>query len=307
MFPSNGTLRIGTRGSALALRQTERVVESLHRFYPDLACEVTVISTGGDRDKSTSLQVIGGQGIFAKELQAALLDEEIDIAVHSVKDLTSTLPDGLFLCTVFERADPRDVVISNAGSLDTLPAGSTVGTSSRRRLALVNRLRPDLKVTDLRGNVDTRIRKATDGPLDAAILAAAGVSRMGWENQIRQFLDVEQFVPAPGQGALGIEVCEQNNAVRELLEPLYEPETSLAIGAERHFLRSVGGGCTSPIGAYASITGNHARFTGMLATEDLTEMRIESRDCSPADLRDVAAEMANGMLQDLGIEARSVR
>jgi hydroxymethylbilane synthase len=304
VFPTSGTLRIGTRGSALALRQTECVVEILKQHYPDLTCDVQVISTAGDRDKQTSLQIIGGQGIFAKELQIALLGGEIDIAVHSVKDLTSVLPSGLMLATVLEREDPRDVVIGHQGGLDDLPHGCSVGTSSRRRIALVKRLRPDLEISDLRGNIDTRIRKATEGPLGAAVIAAAGVYRMGWQDQIRQHLDVTSFVPAPGQGALGIEVREDNQPVVELLEPLHEPDTSMAIDAERSFLRAVGGGCTSPIGAYALVRGDEATFTGMLATEDLEQMCIDTRTCSRDELPQVARAMAQYMLNELSIEVR---
>ncbi len=304
MFPNNGTLRIGTRGSALALRQTERVVELLNQHYPDLTCDVQVVSTAGDRDKETSLQIIGGQGIFAKELQLALTSGEIDVAVHSVKDLTSELPPGLHLGAILEREDPRDVLVSNVGTLDELPAGSTVGTSSRRRVALVKRRRPDLEITDLRGNIDTRIRKATEGPLDAAIIAAAGVHRMGWHDRIRQHLEIGQFVPAPGQGALGVEVREDNHDVRELLAPLHEVDTAAAVESERAFLRAVGGGCTSPIGAHARITADEAVFTGMLATEDLQQMCIESVTCAPANVQIEASRMAERMLDELDLEVR---
>lgn len=304
VFPNNGTLRIGTRGSALALRQTERVVDLLAAHYPDLACDVQVVSTAGDRDKQTSLQIIGGQGIFAKELQLALINGEIDIAVHSVKDLTSVLPPGLMLCAILDREDPRDVVVSQRGGLDDLPAGSTIGTSSRRRIALIKRMRPDLEIADLRGNIDTRIRKATEGPLDAAVIAAAGVHRMGWQQKIKQHLAVDQFVPAPGQGALGIEVRADNNSVRELLEPLHEPETALAIESERAFLRAVGGGCTSPIGANAVVSESTAMFTGMLATEDLEQMCIDTITCRPDALHDQATRMAEYMLDQLSLEVR---
>lgn len=304
VFPNNGTLRIGTRGSALALRQTERVVELLKADYPDLTCNVQVISTAGDRDKQTSLQIIGGQGVFAKELQFALANEEIDIAVHSVKDLTSVLPPGMTLCAILEREDPRDVVVSNLGSLDDLPSGSTIGTSSRRRVALINRLRPDLEIADLRGNIDTRIRKATKGPLDAAVIAAAGVHRMGWQHQIRQHLEIDQFVPAPGQGALGVETREDNTDIHELFKPLHEPETAHAIEAEREFLRAVGGGCTSPIGAHAMIHGDTATFTGMLATENLERMSIETLTCQSRELQEHARRMACQMLKTLSIPVR---
>jgi hydroxymethylbilane synthase len=304
VFPENGTLRLGTRGSALALRQTERVVELLHSHYPDLTCSVQVVSTQGDRDKHTSLQVLGGQGIFAKELQNALTSQEIDLAVHSVKDLTSELPVGLMLAAIPEREDPRDVIVGNRGSLSELPPGSTIGTSSRRRIALVKRLRPDIEITDLRGNIDTRIRRATEGPLDAAVLAAAGIQRMGWQDRIRDYLDISEFVPAPGQGALGIEIRADNHELRELLEPLNDAGIARAIASERSFLRAVGGGCTSPIGAYASIVNGSATFTGMLATEDLGQMCIERIECSADQLESAARDMAARMLTELGLEVR---
>jgi hydroxymethylbilane synthase len=304
VFPNNGTLRIGTRGSALALRQTERVVELLTKANPDLVCDVQVVSTAGDRDKQTSLQILGGQGIFAKELQIALTSGEIDIAVHSVKDLTSTLPSGLMLGAILEREDPRDVIISRHGSLSDLPAGSVIGTSSRRRISLVSRLRPDLEIADLRGNIDTRIRKATEGPLDAAVIAAAGVQRMGWTDHVTDYLPIEDFVPAPGQGALGVEVREDNTRVLEILETIHEPEVARMIEAERAFLRAVGGGCTSPIGAHARMDGGEAVFTGMLATEDLERMCIDTIRCHPLELTERSHMMAAGMLEELSMEVR---
>ncbi|TVR72352.1 MAG: hydroxymethylbilane synthase [Sphaerobacteraceae bacterium] len=304
VFPNNGTLRVGTRGSALALRQTERVVELLNQHFPDLICDVQVVSTAGDRDKQTSLQILGGQGIFAKELQLALTTGEIDMAVHSVKDLTSILPPGLKLGAILEREDPRDVIISNRGRLEELPAGSTIGTSSRRRIALIKRLRPDLEIADLRGNIDTRIRKATEGPLDAAVIAAAGVDRMGWTDSVTQHLSIQEFVPAPGQGALGIEVRDDNHRVLELLEQLNEPQTAMCVEAERAFLRAVGGGCTSPIGAHARIEGDVATLTGMLATENLEHMCIDTINCKPFELADRAHLMAAGMLEELSMEVR---
>jgi hydroxymethylbilane synthase len=307
VYPSHQVLRIGTRGSKLALRQTERVVDALQQHYPELTCDVQVISTAGDRDKQTSLTIIGGQGIFAKELQAALINEEIDMAVHSVKDLTSTLPDGLSLCPVLKRADPRDVLISRHGDLSGIPEGSIVGTSSRRRVALIKRLRPDLEIRDLRGNIDTRIGKVRSGEYDAAILAAAGVQRMGWDQEIAGYLEVEQFVPAPGQGALGVEIRSEDNRVRELLGAIHERDTALAVETERAFLRAVGGGCTSPIGAHARVDGDSVIFTGMLATEDLSEMRIDTRVTTRTGAYDLATEIARAMLQDLGIEHRVLR
>jgi hydroxymethylbilane synthase len=297
---ASGTLRIGSRGSALALRQTDRVVKALESAYPGLTCEVQVISTGGDRDKETSLTVLGGQGIFAKELQEALLRDEIDIAVHSVKDLTSELPEGLMLAAVFERSEPRDVLVSNKGSLAQLPKGSTVGTSSRRRVAQLKHARPDLEAVDLRGNVDTRLRKVEDEEVDAAILAAAGLLRMNWSDRITQYLNSETFVPAPGQGALGIECLAGNWRVRDLVEPLNDDATSLAVRVERTFLRAVGGGCTSPIGAYATVKDGEVTLRAMLAREDMTGVRYAKERASIDGAREMAEALARRLLREIG-------
>jgi hydroxymethylbilane synthase len=297
---ASGTLRIGSRGSALALRQTDRVVKALESAYPGLTCEVQVISTGGDRDKETSLTVLGGQGIFAKELQEALLRDEIDIAVHSVKDLTSELPEGLMLAAVFERSEPRDVLVSNKGSLAQLPKGSTVGTSSRRRVAQLKHVRPDLEAVDLRGNVDTRLRKVDDEEVDAAILAAAGLLRMNWSDRITQYLSSETFVPPPGQGALGIECLAGNWRVRELVEPLNDDAASLAVRVERTFLRAVGGGCTSPIGAYATVKDGELTLRAMLAREDMTGVRYAKEKASIDGAREMAEALARRLLREIG-------
>ena len=197
-------MRIGTRGSILAKIQAERVKARLEATYPGLDCELVVVSTIGDRDKQTPLTVIGGQGIFAKELQAAMLDGRIDCAVHSLKDLPSLLPAELTLAAVLDRDDPRDVFLSPTGAtLDELPEGSRVGTSSRRRMAQLLHARPDVEIIELRGNVDTRVSKVMDGGperYDGAILAAAGMRRMGYEEHIAQLLDLDRFTPAPGPG-----------------------------------------------------------------------------------------------------------
>jgi hydroxymethylbilane synthase len=295
----NGPLRIGSRGSKLALRQTDRVVTALRDAYPELDTEVRVIETGGDRDKETSLAVLGGQGIFAKELQEALLREEIDIAVHSVKDLTSELPDGLMLAAIFERSEPRDVLVSGKGSLAQLPAGSTVGTSSRRRIAQLRHARPELKAVDLRGNIDTRLRKVEDEEVDAAILAAAGLLRMNWSDRITQYLNSETFVPAPGQGALGIECLAGNRTVREIVEPLNDDATSLAVRTERAFLRAVGGGCTSPIAAFATVRDGEVTLRAMLAQEDTTGARYATERSSIDGARQMAENLAQRLMRDV--------
>lgn len=271
------TLRIGTRGSALAVYQTNLVVMRLQSRHPDLCCEVAVISTQGDRDKETPLSVIGGQGVFIKELERAILSGDVDCAVHSLKDLPSIVPGGLMLAAILDRHDPRDVLISrHAGGFVGLPAGARVGTSSRRRMAQLKEFRPDLEPVELRGNIDTRISKVVDGDgsaYDAAILAAAGVLRMERDDQVAEFLDVGVFTPAPGQAALAVECRDDDLATRALLATIHDDETAVLVNVERAFLRGVGGGCRSPVAAYAEWLEGGIRLRAMLADEELTTIQ----------------------------------
>ncbi len=280
-------LRVGTRGSRLALFQTQRVVEALRGRYPTLGCETVVVSTQGDRDKQTPLSEIGGQGVFAKELQQAVLDCEIDCGVHSAKDLTSILPDGLMLAAVLDRADPRDVLISrHPGGLAGLPEGAKVGTSSRRRMVQLRIARPDLEPIELRGNVDTRLAKVLDdpdGPYDAAILAAAGVLRLGWELKISEYLDVAIFTPAPGQAALGVDCRVTDKTTRQLLAEIAHPDEMIAVEAERAFLRTIGGGCRSPLAAYASVEGEIIRMWCMYADETMDRIATAEDEADAED------------------------
>ena len=281
------TLRIGTRGSRLALLQTERVIEALRARYPDLTCETVVISTHGDRDKQTPLSEIGGQAVFAKDLQQAILTGEVDCGVHSVKDLTSTMPEGLTLAAILDRADPRDVLISrHPDGLAGLPNGARVGTSSRRRMAQLRLARPDLEPVELRGNVDTRLAKVLDdpnGPFDGAILAAAGVARLGWEARISEYLDVEVFIPAPGQAALGVDCRTGDRATRRLLAEVADPVATAEVEAERAFLRTVGGGCRSPLAAHARVEGEILRIWCMYADETMDRIATAEDEADVED------------------------
>jgi hydroxymethylbilane synthase len=296
----SGIFRIGTRGSALALYQANRVKARLEAAAPELDYELVVVSTQGDRDKSTPLTIIGGQGVFAKELQRALVDNEIDCAVHSLKDLPTILPDPTTLAAVLERDDPRDVLISaDRSSLSDLSAGSKVGTSSRRRMAQVLSVRPDIQTIELRGNVDTRMAKVLDttGEYDAAVLAAAGVLRMGWQDQITEYLSLDDFTPPPGQAALGVECRRADERALDLLSRISDEETEFLTGVERAFLRALGGGCRSPIGAHGSlVNGGAVTLRTMVASEDL--QRIEKRTTTIArdKANDVASELAREML-----------
>ncbi|MGH9176779.1 MAG: hydroxymethylbilane synthase [Vicinamibacterales bacterium] len=283
-------LRVGTRGSRLALLQTERVIGLLQRQHPDLRCETAIVSTEGDRDKQTPLSQIGGQAVFAKDLQFAILNGEVDCAVHSVKDLTSTLPEGLTLAAILDRADPRDVLVSrHPGGLDGLPNGARVGTSSRRRMAQLRLARPGLVPVELRGNVDTRLAKVLDdpdGPYDAALLAAAGLIRLGREARISEFLDIALFTPAPGQGALGVDCRSDDRSTRTLLRAASDGTTTAEVEAERAFLRTIGGGCRSPLAAHARAEGDILRMWCMYADESMDRIATAEDE---ADVEDGAA------------------
>lgn len=265
------SVRVGTRGSALARVQTDLFIASMSAASPGVEIELIVMNTAGDADKQTPLAILGGQGIFAKELEAGLLNGTIDLAVHSAKDLTSQLPHGLTIGAVLNRADARDVLLTRDGTtLDQLPAGARVGTSSRRRVMQLRQARPDLRPVELRGNVDTRMRKLAGGEVDAAIMAAAGIERMSWADRIAEYLPVHTFVPPPGQGALAVECRADDATLLSLLSRVNEHAVAAEVETERAFLRSVGGGCQSPIGAFAKIDRDSMTLHAMLADEEMT-------------------------------------
>jgi len=301
------TLRIGTRGSRLALFQTHRVIDLLRARYPDLICEPVVISTQGDRDKETPLSVIGGQAVFTKDLQQAILDGEVDCGVHSAKDLTSTLPDGLTLAAIVDRDDPRDVLVSrHPGGLAGLPEGAKVGTSSRRRMAQLMLAKPGVTPIELRGNIDTRLAKTLDdhdGPYDAAILAAAGLHRLGWEDRISEYLSVEVFTPAPGQAALGIDCRTTDRATRALLAGISDPTTTAEVEAERAFLRTVGGGCRSPLAAHARVEGEILRMWCMYADESMKRIATAEDEADVEDGVALGERLARGLQDRVEAEA----
>jgi len=237
-------IRLGTRGSKLALAQTRLVADALDEV------EIVPIATAGDRDTRAGRfdQIGDGRGVFTREIERALLAGEVDAAVHSAKDLTGEMPPGLVVSALLERDDPRDAVCGPFASLDEIPDGARVGTSSARRGALLHELRPGLAVVPLRGNVDTRLRKLDAGEADAIVLAAAGLRRLGLAERIAFLLDPEVFVPEAGQGAIAVQVCEGDEA---LVSALDHAPTRRAVEAEREFAQSVGGGCSAPVAAYA--------------------------------------------------------
>ncbi len=245
------TVVIGTRGSALALAQAQRVASLLEAAWPGLRAELRVIRTEGDIDKASPLTAIGGRGVFTAGVQAALLSGEVDIAVHSAKDLPAIEPETLVLAAFPEREDPRDVVVSRHGvGLADLPPTPRIGTSSRRRAMQVSLLRPDACTVELRGNIDTRLRKSESADYDAIVLAAAGLTRMGWADRAVEWLPLDTFVPAPGQGALGVEARAGDAATLALLAAIDDAEVAFAVRAERAFLRALGAGCTTPLGSH---------------------------------------------------------
>ncbi|HUG52797.1 MAG TPA: hydroxymethylbilane synthase [Vicinamibacteria bacterium] len=285
-------IRIGTRGSALALWQAEHVRGLLVARGHDVTRHE--ITTTGDKVLDRRLESIGGKGAFLKALEEALLDGQVDLAVHSLKDVPTALPAGLMLCAFLERADPRDVLISNSGKrLATLPAGARVGTSSLRRSSQVKAMRPDLHVDDLRGNVDTRIRRLRERHYDAILLAMAGLVRLGRTGEVTQVLEPEVFVPAPGQGAIALECREDDEAVRAVAATLHHEATGRAVSAERAFLAALEGGCNVPLGAHASAGGGGLRLRAFVARPDgTTLLRAEDGGGDPEALgRRVAADL----------------
>ena len=268
--PPLEAVRIGTRGSALALWQAHLIRALLVRAWPTLTVEIEVMKTQGDATLDTPLPQIGGKGVFTAELEAALRSGAIDLAVHSLKDLPTEESAGLIIGAIPERGDPRDALVSRENStLEALPEGAAVGTSSRRRAAQLLVLRPDLRLLDIRGNVDTRIRKAldADGPYDAIVLALAGLERLGRAEEASERLPLEVMLPAPGQGALAVQ-CRAERASRNLLAPLNHRATALAVTAERAFLAALGGGCAVPVAAHATLTQRRLALHGRVTAPD---------------------------------------
>jgi hydroxymethylbilane synthase len=260
------TLKIGTRGSPLALRQTTWVKEALTGSYPHLEIEMVAIKTTGDKVLDVPLATIGGKGLFVKEIEEALLGNRIDLAVHSMKDLPGELPEGLTIGAVPIREDARDVLISRDGRLlKEIPGQSRIGTSSLRRQAQLLRYRPDLEMIPLRGNLDSRIKKIESEGLAGIILAAAGLNRMGYQDKISQYLDLNICLPAVGQGALALEIREGDQGVQDLIRPLHHDPTALCARAERAFLNRLQGGCQVPIAGHARIEEGRIIFQGLIA------------------------------------------
>ena len=293
-------IRIATRKSALALWQAEYVKARLEQAHPGLKVSLVPMVSRGDKLLDAPLAKIGGKGLFVKELETALLENEADIAVHSMKDVPMDFPEGLGLFCICEREDPRDAFVSNTyESLDALPAGSVVGTSSLRRQAQLLARRPDLKIQFLRGNVNTRLAKLDAGEYDAIILAAAGLIRLGFEDRIRSSISAEDSLPAGGQGAVGIECRSADADVHALLAPLHHRETALRVSAERALNKHLNGGCQVPIACYALLEDDQLWLRGLVGQPDgglllRAEARAASSDAEALGVRVAEALLAQG-------------
>ena len=293
-------LRIGTRGSPLALAQAEELKRRLAAAHASLAAssaiDIVAIRTSGDRAGERPLAEEGGKGLFTKEIEEALLDRRIDVAIHSMKDMLATLPNGLVIAACLPREDPRDALLSpRASSLTALAKGARLGTSSLRRKALALHARPDLKIVPLRGNVGTRLAKLTAGDADATILAVAGLKRLGLADKITATLPPNEMLPAPAQGILAIEIRDGNERARDLLAPLDHAETTACAAAERAFLAALDGSCRTPIAALATVASGRLTLDAAIVSPDGSKLHRTRRDGAAADAaalgRDAGAEL----------------
>jgi len=294
-------LRLGTRGSRLALFQAERIKALLEEHHPGIEVEIEIIKTTGDEITDLPLSKIGDKGLFTKELDRAILDGRVDLAVHSLKDLPTELIKGLELGAVLERVDPRDVLVPAPGRprrLEEFPPGARIGTSSLRRRAQLRNLRPDLVVEDLRGNLDTRFARIRKGDFDAAILAYAGITRLEEDKLIGEALDPPEWLPAVGQGALGIAIGAGDGETRALIEPLEDPVARTTTAAERAFLRRLEGGCQIPIGALAVLEGDQLQLHGLVAALDGDPLLRGEISGDPAEAEALGRTLAEELLDD---------
>lgn len=289
---------VGSRASKLALTQTEQFVAEVKKANPGLEVEITRVVTSGDREQHKQWDAVEGTGVFVKELENALLDGSIDFAVHSLKDMPVDVPAGLCLAAITRRVDPRDVLISAGGKrLEDLPAGAKIGTGSPRRTIQLKAYRPDLVPFPIRGNVDTRLRKAASGELDGVIIAAAGLSRLGWADRISEYLPVEKFLPAVGQGALAIEIRSSDKETAALLQPFNDVPTERSVAAERALLRALGGGCRAPIAALGTVAGEILRLRGMFADPDGSNMQSSVEEGAAVEAEGIGIRLAKKLLK----------
>lgn len=301
----NARIRLGTRGSPLALAQAHETRDRLRAAHADLgdddAIDIVVIKTTGDAIQDRTLSEAGGKGLFTKEIEEALVDGSIDVAVHSMKDVPTWLPDGLMIDCVLEREDPRDALISpNAASLAELPAGSVVGTASLRRQAQALAKHPHLRVEPLRGNLQTRMRKLSEGVCDATFLAVAGLNRMGMAHEITAILDIDDMLPAVAQGAIGLEVRIGDAETRSRIAPLHHGDTATRLAAERAFLAELDGSCRTPIAGHAVLENGMVRFTGEILKPDGSQVHATARSGVAADAEALGRDAGAQLKADAG-------
>lgn len=295
-------VRIGTRGSALALWQTNFVAQLLKEKF-GYESEIVKIKTTGDKILDSPLAKIGSKGLFVKEIEVALLEKRVDIAVHSAKDVPTEQPDGLIIAAFLKREDPRDALISKDGlKLSELPEGTVVGTSSLRRRAQLLHFRPDLKLVDVRGNVDTRLRKMNEGQFEAIILAKAGLKRMGFENSITEVITTDIMLPAVGQGSIAVECREDDLEMVSVLKEISDFETECAVRAERALLRFLEGGCQVPIGAYGRFENGTLVLDGMISSLDGKRLYRGRKAGKPEDAEKIGIELAQELYEAGGKE-----
>lgn len=295
-------LKIGTRSSPLALWQAEWVRSRIVERYPKVEVSLVTIKTTGDRILDVPLAKVGGKGLFVKEIEEAMLAGEVDIAVHSMKDVPTEFPPGLGLICTTRREDPRDALVSRGIRLVDLPAGARIGTSALRRQAQLLALRPDLEMVVIRGNVETRLGKLDSERLDAVVLAAAGLKRLGFADRVTEYLPVQVSLPAIGQGALGIECRLDDRELLEMISFLNDPPTQQAVGAERAFLLRCEGGCQVPLAAFGEMDGGRLRLTGLISSIDGARTVRGSISGPPESFHALGTELADRLLADGGRE-----
>lgn len=296
-------VKIGTRKSLLALTQSTKIKEDIEKQYPDTKVELVKIVTKGDKILDVPLAQVGGKGLFVKEIEDAMLTGEADIAVHSMKDVPAELPDGLHLGIITKREDPRDAFISNKyKTVNDLPQGAKVGTSSLRRKSQLFNLRPDLMIEDLRGNLDTRLRKLDEGQYDAIILASAGLNRLGLSDRATSYFDKEAMLPAVAQGAVGIELRSADEELLQGLQFLDHQDTTSAVTAERAFLKRLEGGCQVPIAGFAEFENGKLTMTGLVSDIEGTNILKKTMTCSPEDAAKMGVDLAEELLASGGRE-----
>lgn len=292
-------IRVGTRGSNLALIQTNWAIDRLKEKFPEVEFEVKIIKTKGDKILHLSLDKIGDKGLFVKEIESQLLEGEIDLAVHSMKDMPAEVVEGLKFAAVPKREDPRDVIILREGlnSFDELPIGATIGTGSKRRKYQLLRKRPDLNIVPIRGNIETRISKIESENLDGIVLAASGVIRADLEEKITEFLPVDLMIPAPAQGALALEIRENDEVLEKMIDAIKDEISQIQTDAERSYLAGIDGSCHIPMGAYCEVDGEKLTLTGIFGDEDGEKITVASLEGDRNNPKELGSNLAKLVLK----------